>query len=193
MDEVRFEQYGSRCRMWVPPEDRDPVVRHHPTSASMGYFGAVRLRDGRFVRQREPKSFNGESCFAFLKYLRQVTAPSGPAVVIADNASYHHAALHREWREACAGRLALDFLPAYAPELNPGSSPATGVPTTGTSPPWTRSSAPWRPSSTSGGTGARRCGVYAQSLKTLRLGREKEGCGEECEGWMPRCLDEHVS
>ncbi len=119
IDEVRFVQYGTRCRMWVPPEDRDPVVRHHPTSAAVGYFGAVRLRDGRFVYDRCEGRFNGASCFAFLKHLRQVTAPAGPALVIADNASYHHAALHREWREGCAERFALDFLPPYAPELNP--------------------------------------------------------------------------
>ena len=31
MDEVRFQPYGSRCRMGVPPEVKDPVLRHHPT------------------------------------------------------------------------------------------------------------------------------------------------------------------
>ena len=46
MDEVHFQQYGSRCRMWVPPEVKDPVLQHHPTRKSVGYFGAVRLRDG---------------------------------------------------------------------------------------------------------------------------------------------------
>ena len=25
-DEVHFQQHGSRCRMWVPPETKDPVV-----------------------------------------------------------------------------------------------------------------------------------------------------------------------
>src|SRR5690606_23730629 len=42
MDEVHFQQYGSRCRMWVPPETRDPVLLHHPTRRGVGYFGAVR-------------------------------------------------------------------------------------------------------------------------------------------------------
>ena len=41
MDEVRFPQYGSRCRMWVPPEVKDPVLRRHPTRKSVGYFGAA--------------------------------------------------------------------------------------------------------------------------------------------------------
>jgi transposase len=106
--------------MWIPPEDRDPIVRHAPTRKGVGYYGAVRLRDGRFVWRREAGKFNGETYWAFLRYLRQITAPSpGRTVVIEDNASYHHAALHRAWREACETRFAIHFLPSYAPELNP--------------------------------------------------------------------------
>ena len=47
LDEVHFQQYGSRCRMWVPPETQDPILLHHPGRKSVGYFGAVRLRDGK--------------------------------------------------------------------------------------------------------------------------------------------------
>src|SRR5438445_5298628 len=43
LDEVHFQQQGSRCRMWVPPETRDPIVYHHPTRKSVGYFAAVRF------------------------------------------------------------------------------------------------------------------------------------------------------
>ncbi len=52
-DEVHFQQHGSRCRMWVPPETKDPVLLHHPTRRSVGYFGAVRLRDGKFGFSRD--------------------------------------------------------------------------------------------------------------------------------------------
>src|SRR5713226_5235913 len=48
-DEVHFQQHGSRCRMWIPPEIKDPVLLHAPTRKCVGYFGAVRLRDGRVV------------------------------------------------------------------------------------------------------------------------------------------------
>jgi hypothetical protein len=44
-DEVHFQQHGSRCQMWIPPETKDPILLHHPTRRSVGYFGAVRLRD----------------------------------------------------------------------------------------------------------------------------------------------------
>jgi hypothetical protein len=39
-------------------------------------------------------------------------------IVITDNAQYHHARLHKSWREEQAPRLALDFLPPYSPKLN---------------------------------------------------------------------------
>ena len=52
-DEVHFQQHGSRCQMWIPPETKDPVLLHAPTRRSVGYFGAVRLRDGRFQFRRE--------------------------------------------------------------------------------------------------------------------------------------------
>ena len=68
-DEVHFQQHGSRCRMWVAPEDSDPIVLHEPTRKSVGYFGAVRLRDGKFIYRREEDKFNAESFLAFLKQL----------------------------------------------------------------------------------------------------------------------------
>jgi len=61
MDEVHFQQHGSRCQMWVPPEVRDPVLLHHPTRRSVGYFGAVRLRDGKFLAVREEHLFDAQS------------------------------------------------------------------------------------------------------------------------------------
>jgi len=95
LDEVHFQQQGSRCRMWVPPETRDPVVYHHPTRKSVGYFAAVRLRDGEFLFRRESGRFNGESFWEFLKVFRAASAVTGRRVVaISDNAQYHRSKLH---------------------------------------------------------------------------------------------------
>ena len=68
-DEVHFQQHGSRCQMWIPPETKDPILLHHPTRRSVGYFGAVRLRDGKFFFHRETDKFNGATFFVFLKAL----------------------------------------------------------------------------------------------------------------------------
>jgi transposase len=120
MDEVHFQQHGSRCRMWVPPEVKDPVLLHHPTRQSVGSFGAVRLRDGKFVFSRETNRFDAPTTWSFLDLLRQRSRRAGRAVaLIIDNAKYHHANLHRTWRQEQAPDFVLDYLPPYSPDLNP--------------------------------------------------------------------------
>lgn len=79
IDEVHFQQHGSRCWMWVSPETKDPVWLHHPTRHSVGYFGAVRLRDGRFQFRRETDKFNGLTFFEFMKGLYQTSLTAAVA------------------------------------------------------------------------------------------------------------------
>ena len=106
--------------MWIPPETRDPVLLHHPTRRSVGYFGAVRLRDGKLVFRRETSRFNAETCHVFLQQLWRASYRSGRRViVIADNARYHNAVLHKEWRKVAEPWFKLEFLPPYSPDLNP--------------------------------------------------------------------------
>ena len=67
MDEVHLQQYGSSCRMWIPAEEKDPVLFHPPTRKGVGYFGAVRLRmenswpcgNLRSSTPRAPQPFSG--------------------------------------------------------------------------------------------------------------------------------------
>ena len=106
--------------MWVPPETKDPVVYHHPTRKSVGYFAAVRLRDGLFLFRRETGRFNGESFWEFLKFFKEASAGRGRRVLaISDNAQYHRSKLHLQWRLQQTPGFGLDFLPPYSPELNP--------------------------------------------------------------------------
>src|ERR1039458_10329649 len=120
LDEVHFQQHGSRCRMWIAPEIKHPVCLHHPTRKSVGYFGAVNLRTGRLVVQREATVFDGQTFASFLLHLKTASRRRGRRiVVITDNAKYHHAKLHLPWREAQAKVFSLDYLPPYSPDLNP--------------------------------------------------------------------------
>ena len=73
-DEVHFQQHGSRCRMWIAPETTDPVVFHQPTRKSVGYFGAVRLRDGKFTYHREDQKVDAQ---IFLVFHKQLKHPAG--------------------------------------------------------------------------------------------------------------------
>jgi hypothetical protein len=120
LDEVHFQQHGSRCRMWIAPEIKRPVCLHHPTRKSVGYFGAINLRTGRLLVQRETESFDGQTFALFLRQLEATSRRRGRRViVITDNAKYHHAKLHLPWREAHAPTFCLDYLPPYSPDLNP--------------------------------------------------------------------------
>ena len=106
--------------MWIPPEVDDPVVLHHPTRKSVGYFGAIRLRDGKFLFQRETARFDAMTTWNFLRQLRQCSRRAGRrVVVITDNAKYHHAKLHATWRAEQAPEFLLSYLPPYSPDLNP--------------------------------------------------------------------------
>ena len=106
--------------MWIPPEVQDPICRHHPTRKSVGFFGAVRLRDGRLITCRELARFDGDTCWAFLRHLECRSRVQGKrVVVITDNAKYHHAKLHADWRQEHEPDFHLHFLPPYSPQLNP--------------------------------------------------------------------------
>jgi len=50
LDECHFQQHGTRCRMWIPREDRDPIVLHAPTRKSVALFGAVNLLTGTLTQ-----------------------------------------------------------------------------------------------------------------------------------------------
>ncbi len=120
MDEVHFQQYGSRYRMWVPPEVKEPILLHHPTREGVGYFGAVRLRDGKFVYQREDEVFDRYTFWSFLKQLRKKSCHSRRRVIVLlDNAKYHHANLYKQWRLDRDADFHCEYLPPYSPDLNP--------------------------------------------------------------------------
>ena len=104
--------------MWVPPEDKDPVLLHAPTRKSVACFGAVSLRTGKLVTTFEPK-FNAESFQRFLQLLL-IHRPRGKRLtLVLDNAKYHHARALQPWLHQHRKRLTLLFLPPYSPELNP--------------------------------------------------------------------------
>ena len=104
----------------MSPDVKDPVLFHHPTRKSVGYFGAVRLNDGKFMFTREQESFNAMTTFSFFEKLHKECIASGrKAVVIIDNARYHHAKLHKKWREDHLDEIEFEYLPPYSPDLNP--------------------------------------------------------------------------
>ena len=117
-DECHFQRHGNRCRMWVPPEGKDPVVFYAPTRQSIACFGAVSLRTGKFVRTFSPV-FNAVTFEAFLKVLLRRRSRHKKMVVMLDNARYHHAKLLKPLLAAHRAHRALLFLPPYSPQFAP--------------------------------------------------------------------------
>lgn len=104
--------------MWVPPENKDPILLHAPTRKSVACFGAVNLRTGQFVR-RISKVFNAATFQRFLKQLLCHRKRGRRMVVVLDNARYHHAVLLAPFLRQHAAHLKLLFLPPYSPQLSP--------------------------------------------------------------------------
>jgi transposase-like protein len=118
LDECHFQQHGSRVAMWVPPEQKDPVVLHAPTRKSVSLFGAVNLKDGRLATRFE-KQFDAMTFKAFLTQLLRHRKKGKQMVILLDNARYHHAKILKPFLKEKRTILRLEFIPAYSPELNP--------------------------------------------------------------------------
>jgi transposase len=104
--------------MWVPPENKDPILLHAPTRKSIACFGAVNLRTGQFVR-RMCTVFNAETFGTFLRLLLRHRTRRRRMVLVLDNARYHHAVLLAPFLREHAPQLRLLFLPPYSPQLAP--------------------------------------------------------------------------
>src|SRR3989338_1591688 len=113
-DECHFQQHGSRCAMWVPPEDKDPVIMHASTRKKVGVFGAVCVGDGRLVTQQDIQ-FDASSFQTFLTRLVRHRKRSHKMIIIVDNARWHHAKQIKPWLKRHRDIIQLDFLPPYSP------------------------------------------------------------------------------
>lgn len=118
LDECHFEQHGSRCTMWVPPEDKDPIVLHAPTRKSTAVFGAVNCRSGKLLYLTAPV-FNAITFQRFLSQIVKHKPNNRKMLVVLDNARWHYASKVRPWLKKHRKQIKLLFLPPYSPELNP--------------------------------------------------------------------------
>ena len=111
---------GVRCGFRQRPKTQS--LLHAPTRHSVGYFGAVRLRDGKFyLLPGSGQVQRGDVLRVHERPSADMSIRTGRrVVVITDNASnHHHARLHKAWREEHTAGFTLDYLPPYSPELNP--------------------------------------------------------------------------
>ena len=116
-DECHFQQHGTRCRMWIPPEEKDPILLHAPTRKSIALFGAVQANTGQMVSLMTP-IFNAETFLEFMKMVLKKRKQGKRLVMILDNARYHHATMIQPWLNSNRKWIKLLFLPPYSPDMN---------------------------------------------------------------------------
>lgn len=104
--------------MWIPPEDKDPVVYQAPTRKSISVFGSVKISTGRLITQKEP-IFNAPTFITFLEYFIKKAYRKKTVMVILDNSKYHRAKIVTDWADDHSKKIKLEFLPPYSPDLNP--------------------------------------------------------------------------
>lgn len=116
-DECHFQQHGTRCRMWVPPEEKDPIIQHAPTRKSIALFGAVSGNTGEMVTM-DAAIFNAETFLIFLNKVLRSKKKGKKIMLVLDNARYHHATMIQPWLNKNKDKIQLLFLPPYSPDLN---------------------------------------------------------------------------
>ncbi len=103
--------------MWIPPEEKDPILQHAPTRKSIALFGAVQANTGQMVSTMT-SIFNAETFLEFLKIILKKRKRGKKLVLILDNARYHHAIMIQPWLNKNKKSIKLMFLPPYSPDLN---------------------------------------------------------------------------
>jgi transposase len=116
VDESGFYLLPGRVRTYGP-KGRTPVIREWQGRDHLSVMGGL-TADGRVVTLARQRALTGLDTVAFLEHLgRQL---GGPALVVWDRSPIHRRAEVRAYVEAVgADALAVEELPAYAPDLNP--------------------------------------------------------------------------
>jgi hypothetical protein len=120
VDESGFSQRPSVRRTWAP-KGQTPTVDDHVNWQRLSAIGGIAWRPGeaptRLFLSLHRGSVKQPQILAYLRSLRRHLR--GPVVLIWDNLSAHRGCEVREYVARNASWLRVEFLPPYAPELNP--------------------------------------------------------------------------
>jgi transposase len=102
---------------WAPADEKIAIA---PASGRdrLNIHGAVNLETGQ-TQMLEVAAANAGSTILLLIAILSAYPSKRLIHVFLDNARYHHARMVRQWLERHGGRIALHFVPAYSPHLNP--------------------------------------------------------------------------
>jgi len=115
VDESGFYLLAGVVRTYAP-EARTPVLREKVTRDHLSVMGAM-TPEGRVYTLVRQESLNGLHTIEFLMHLRRVA--SLRLLVIWDGSPIHRRQEVQEFVAGTHGRIQVEPLPAYAPDLNP--------------------------------------------------------------------------
>jgi transposase len=114
IDESGLSTRPTRARTWAP-KGQTPLLQETFNWKSLSIIGGLTLL--RFYFQIHSGSIKGAQVVEFLKHLQRHLP--GKLLILWDGAAIHRSTLVRDYVASTRGRLQVERLPAYAPELNP--------------------------------------------------------------------------
>ncbi|HWT81785.1 MAG TPA: IS630 family transposase [Candidatus Methylomirabilis sp.] len=114
-DESGFYLLPGRVRTYAP-EAQTPVIRAKLTRDHMSVMGGM-TPEGKVYTLARQESLNGMHSIEFLKHLLRVAGRR--LLVIWDGSPIHRRVAVKEFVASLRGKIWLEALPGYAPDLNP--------------------------------------------------------------------------
>jgi transposase len=114
IDESGLSERPCRARTWAP-RGETPVLQYSFSWKQLSVIAGVSF--WRFYFRLHPGTIRTPQVIEFLKALQATIKRK--LLIVWDRLQAHRSRLVREHVEAQRGRIALEFLPAYAPEMNP--------------------------------------------------------------------------
>jgi transposase len=114
IDESGLSERPTRVRSWAP-RGKTPVLQYHFNWHQLSAMAGITFY--RFYFRLFPGAIKGPQVIEFLHALgRQIRQK---VLVIWDGLPAHRSKLVRDYVDSLKGAIQLEYLPAYAPELNP--------------------------------------------------------------------------
>jgi transposase len=114
IDESGLSTRPTRVRTWAL-RGQTPLLQETFNWKSLSIIGGLALL--RFYFQIHKGSIKGPQVIEFLKHLQRHIP--GKILILWDGAPIHRSVLVRDYIASTQGRIVVERLPAYAPELNP--------------------------------------------------------------------------
>ena len=114
IDESGLSQQPHRVRTWAP-KGQTPVLQYHFNWKRFSVVAGITLIN--FYFQLFDGSIKSAQVITFVQHLRRHLP--GKLLLLWDRAGIHRSRAVRQYLNSLDGQIAVEYLPAYAPELNP--------------------------------------------------------------------------